>query len=64
MANLIVIAIVLIIVGVAINYIVKAKKSGTKCIGCPAGGNCSGKTYGHSDCGCGCHSDAKQENSK
>ena len=58
MADLIVAGILLIIVGAAISYIIKAKKSGAKCIGCPAGGKCSGKKDGHSGCGCGCHTDA------
>ena len=37
MANLLVAGILLLAVGVAVAYIVKAKKSGTKCIGCPSG---------------------------
>lgn len=57
MADLIVVVILLIIIGAAIAYIVKAKKSGIKCIGCPSGGSCSGKSDGNSDCCCGCHSD-------
>ena len=59
MANLIVVGILLIIIGAAVLYIVKAKKSGVKCIGCPAGGNCSGNCGGDSDCGCDCHSDTE-----
>ena len=59
MADFIVVGILLIIIGAAIIYIAKAKKSGVKCIGCPAGGNCSGKNGGYSECGCGCHSDTK-----
>lgn len=47
MANVIVIAVILAIVGLATRYIYKAKKRGQKCIGCPAGGSCS-------SCGCGC----------
>lgn len=42
MANVIVLIILALILGGAITYIVKAKKSGVKCIGCPAGGNCPG----------------------
>ena len=44
MTDLIVIAVVALIVGAAGGYIYKAKKSGAKCIGCPAGknGGCSG----------------------
>lgn len=43
MTNFIVAGIVLLIVGVAIGYIIKEKKRGVKCIGCPAGANCSGR---------------------
>ena len=51
MANVIIVIILLILVGAASAYIVKAKKSGVKCIGCPSGGTC-GKRHG--ECGCGC----------
>ncbi len=53
MADLIVVGILLIIVGAAIIYIVKAKKSGTKCIGCPAAGQCQSAKCGQSAKGCG-----------
>lgn len=59
MANIIVVGIVLVIVGAAVTYIVKAKKEGVKCIGCPAGCNCSEE--GHSCSSCGCHSDTEAE---
>lgn len=49
MVDMIIVAVVLIIIGAAAAYIIKSKKSGVKCIGCPAGGNCSGN--------CGCHTD-------
>lgn len=42
MSNIIVIAVLAVILGGAIGYIYKEKKSGTKCIGCPAGKACSG----------------------
>lgn len=42
MADIIVGIILVILVGSAVAYIVRAKKSGVKCIGCPAGGNCPG----------------------
>lgn len=52
-----IIAIVLIIGG-AIAYIIKAKKSGKRCIGCPdsdscKAGKCSGACHA---CACGCSS--------
>ena len=43
MENLIIIAIVLIIAGLAAWYIIKEKKKGTKCIGCPHSKQCNGK---------------------
>ena len=42
MINVIVIAIVLAAVAAAVGYVIKAKKRGVKCIGCPSGGNCQG----------------------
>ena len=61
---IIVIAILALIIGGAVAYIIKAKKSGKKCIGCPdscscgktdskeASGGCSGNCAG---CNGGCH---------
>jgi len=57
MADLIVIAIVVLIIGAAVAYIVKAKKSGVKCIGCPAGGTCSGNCSGDCSCNTPCSGD-------
>ncbi len=38
--NIILIAIIAIIIGAAVLYIVKAKKRGVKCIGCPYAKQC------------------------
>ena len=54
MENVIIIAVLLLVLGGAVAYIVRAKKSGVKCIGCPAAGNCAGKCGEQADCGCGC----------
>ena len=57
MTDIIIIAIVACIVCTAGWYIIKAKKSGRKCIGCPDSGSCGGScgscshNCGHS-CGC------------
>ncbi len=40
MADIIILGIVVLLIGLAIVYIVKAKKSGVKCIGCS--GSCAG----------------------
>lgn len=46
MENIIIIAVLLVIVLLAAIYIIRAKKSGVKCVGCPSKKNgCSG------DCG-------------
>ncbi len=42
MTNVIASLVILLIVGWAVRYIYKAKKTGVKCIGCPNGGNCHG----------------------
>lgn len=44
MENWIAIGIIVLILGLAAGYVIKSKKSGKKCIGCP--GNCA-------ECGCG-----------
>ena len=43
MTDLIIMAIVLLIVGLALFYIIKEKKRGVKCIGCPNGSVCGNK---------------------
>ena len=50
MADFIVILIIAAAVFVAVAYIVKAKKSGAKCIGCSSAGTCASKGRG----GCSC----------
>lgn len=44
MADIIIGIVLLAVVGVAIAYIVKEKKRGVKCIGCPNAGTCSKKS--------------------
>lgn len=51
MADIIIALVLLSIVGAAVFYIVKEKKKGTKCIGCPMAGECKHKGN--------CHADAK-----
>ena len=53
MENILIIAIVGLIVGLAAGYIVRAKKKGVKCIGCPDGATCSGNCAGCGSCSCG-----------
>ena len=48
--EIIAVIIVLLIVGGAIAYIVKAKRSGQRCIGCPDGKACSGNCSYCSSC--------------
>lgn len=46
MTNVLLIIALLLIIGAAVIYIIKAKKRGVKCIGCPAGGSCNGHCNG------------------
>ena len=51
MENVILVVVIVAILGAAVWYVYKAKKSGKKCIGCPDSGSCSGSCGG---CSCGC----------
>lgn len=58
--NVVIIAVILAIVALAVFYIIKAKKSGKKCIGCPDSGSCgSKKGEGGCSCCCGCNQENK-----
>ena len=59
MADLVIGIVLLIIIGGAVCYIVKTKRRGVKCIGCPAAGNCPSENGGNTDCSCGCQPDTK-----
>ncbi len=50
MTDIIIIAAIAAVIGLAAFYIIKAKKSGKKCIGCPEG--CNTKKGSCSGCGC------------
>lgn len=52
MENIIVGGILLIAIGAAVWHIVKSKKKGIKCIGCPAGGCCPHSKKTHTTCQC------------
>ena len=54
MENVILIIVLIAILGGAIAYIVRAKKRGAKCIGCPAAGSCGAKKGSCSGCHGGC----------
>lgn len=50
MTDLILIVLVAVILSAAIGYIIRKKRSGATCIGCPNGHSCP-----HSKGGCSCH---------
>ena len=52
MTDIVIVLILLVILGLAAWYVVRAKKRGQKCIGCPAGGCCPHRNDG-SACSCG-----------
>ena len=49
MENFIIIAAVVFIIALAAGYIIKAKKRGAKCIGCPSGGGCCSNCREHNE---------------
>ena len=59
--NYLAIVLIFLVVGGAVTYIIKAKKSGQKCIGCPDSKNCSsgGCSGGCSGCNGGCANNQK-----
>lgn len=46
MTDIIALAVVLTVVALAAGYIIRAKRRGEKCIGCPHSGSCSGRCGG------------------
>lgn len=59
MTDIIIVGILLVVVGGAIFYIIEEKKKGTKCIGCPAAGNCPSRNGGKTACTCDSQNDTK-----
>lgn len=51
MANVILAIILVAIIGGAICYIIREKKKGVACVGCPSAGTCAARRTG----GCGAH---------
>ena len=58
--DILVIAVIAAIIGLAAWYLYKAKKKGVKCIGCPDGAKCSGSCAGCSGQCNGCGQNPKQ----
>lgn len=46
MANVFIVLVLILVLGGAVAYIVKQKKKGVKCIGCPDSGSCAGHCSG------------------
>jgi len=53
MKDLIFLVILAVVLGLAIRYVIKSRKSGHKCIGCPNGGCCPSARHSGEDCTCG-----------
>ena len=52
LVDIVIVAVLALILGLAAWYVYKSKKSGRKCIGCPDSGSCSGHC-GSCSCDCG-----------
>ncbi len=61
--EIIAILIIVLVIGLALLYVIKAKKKGMKCIGCPNSSSCANRKGGENkncngDCtSCSCSSD-------
>lgn len=53
--DIVILIVLLLVLTLSISYIVKAKKNGAKCIGCPSSHDCKA-------CGCGCQDHKETEN--
>ena len=53
--DILVVLVLILVLGLAVFYIVKKKKSGAKCIGCPYASACGNK--GASSCNCNTFAD-------
>ena len=62
-ADIIAIAVIALIIGGAVAYIIKAKRSGQKCIGCPDSRSCASRG-GCQGCNGGCHCDEDKKDNK
>ena len=65
MDNIIISAVVILIIGGALGYVIKAKRRGIKCIGCPEAEKCAGKSKtlpcsGNCSCCAGCTPDKEK----
>lgn len=58
LGNIIAIAVIILVVGGATAYIIRAKKNGQKCIGCPDSKTCGG---GSCNGNCSCCQSAKDK---
>lgn len=50
MADILIGIVLILAVGLAAGYIIRAKKRGVHCIGCPDSSGCSGSCHGCSGC--------------
>ncbi len=58
--DIIVTIILALLIGGAITYVVRSKKQGEACVGCPYAKECANKRSSHiHSCGCGCQSSGK-----
>ena len=53
MINILILLVLGLIVGLAVGYIIREKKRGVRCVGCPDGGTCAGSCGSCSGCSCG-----------
>ena len=60
MENFVVAGILIVLIGFIILYLVREKKKGRKCIGCPYAKQCDSHGYCNGGCGGNCNHSEKQ----
>ena len=55
MGDYVALAVIVVMLTAAIIYIIKQRKNGAKCIGCPPGCKACGNSKSKSSCYCGCN---------
>lgn len=59
--NIILVVIIVLIIALAVLYIIKAKKNGQKCIGCPSSKSCSNVSIKENIKSCCCECKEEKE---
>ncbi|MBQ2934058.1 MAG: FeoB-associated Cys-rich membrane protein [Clostridia bacterium] len=61
MGDYIALGLIVVILAAAITYIIRSKKNGVKCIGCPSGCKACSGAKNKTSCCCGCNTQQEEK---